>query len=77
MSSFQLLCWLLQDLGDFRKAFLLYILLGLKMKAIFLNVKAIVSDNHSKYFFQLGMSTSHLCYECVQAHRSSLPLQLH
>lgn len=51
MSSFQLLYWLLQDLEDFRKAFLLYILLGLKMKAIFLNVKVIISDNYSKYLF--------------------------
>lgn len=43
---------------------------------MFLNVKVIVSGNHSKHLFQPYLLTSHLCYECVQAHRSSLSLQL-
>lgn len=76
VSSFQLLCWLLQDFGDFRKAFLLYILSGLKIKFMFLNFKVTVSGNHSRYLFQPGVSTSHLCNVCVQAHRSCLPPQL-
>lgn len=76
VSSFQLLCWLLQDFGHFRKAFLLYILLGLKTKFMFLNFKVTVSGNHSRYLFQPGVSTSHLYYVCVEAHRSSLHSQL-
>lgn len=76
VSSFQLLCWLLQDFGDSRKAFLLHILLGLKTKFMFSNFKIIASGNHSKYLFQPGTSTSHLCYESVWAHRSCFPAQL-
>lgn len=59
-----------------QKSLLLSILLGQKTKFMFSNFKVIVLGNHRKYLFQPCMSTSHLFYECIQAHRSCFSPQL-